>query len=358
MLSLFHILLFLVKLPLASLFHLAISIRHWLYDIGIFRTYTFPIPIICVGNITVGGTGKTPHTQYLADLLTQQDIKTAILSRGYKRKTKGFLYVKSNSSALQVGDEPLLLKRKNKNTIVAVCKKRVWGIQKLLKDYPDLQVIILDDGFQHRSVKAGVSMVLTTYDNLSTQDNLLPLGRLRDTKKQLRRAEMLIVTKCPKHILPIDFKIKEKQLAVRPYQYLYFTHYTTKTPINIITLKELEQPVEQVIALASIAQPEPFFKTLMNNYTVVHSLTFNDHHNFTKRELHCIERLMQHYKEAILITTEKDAMRLMNMHISEMYKTRIYYAPIEVQFFNNSAIDFSKNIFNYVTKNKRISHLY
>ncbi|MGL4908221.1 MAG: tetraacyldisaccharide 4'-kinase [Bacteroidales bacterium] len=358
MTSLFNAISTLLRLPFAWLFRLVIGIRHWLYDVKIFKSHKFNIPVICVGNITVGGTGKTPHTQYILDLLTQQKIKVGVLSRGYKRKTKGFLYVNIDSTAKQVGDEPLLIKRSCENQIVAVCANRVLGIKKLQYDYPDLQAVILDDGFQHRKVKAGISMVLTTYDNLATQDYLLPVGRLRDTKSQLKRAEMLIVTKCPVKVSPIDLKLKVKQIAAKPYQHLYFTRYKTKTPINIETKQEIDKKTKNIIGLAAIAQPESFFKNLMSSYNLVHALTFADHHHFTKRDLQCIETLMQHYQDAVLVTTEKDAVRLINLPISEASKKRIYYIPIEVKFLNNGESCFSKNIFNYVTKNKRISHLY
>jgi tetraacyldisaccharide 4'-kinase len=357
--KLFWLPLILLKLPLAGLLWLAVSVRHALYACKILKQYEVKTPVICVGNVTVGGTGKTPHVQMLVQLLSSEGVKVAVLSRGYRRKTKGFRYVESANAACEVGDEPLQIKRRFPEVTVAVCKDRLLGVKKIVEDNSEVKVVILDDAFQHRRLKAGLSIVLTTYDNLATKDYMLPLGRLRDVVSQLPRAEMVIVTKCPQNLKPIDFNLLEKELKVRTYQRLYFTTYTYGSVMHM----DGGEPVaalsaKSVIALAGIANPQPFFDLLKARYTLAQTLRFPDHHCFSARDVRLLENALQRHPDSVVVTTEKDAMRLADAAISDELKRRIYYQPIDVQFLNNGLKSFIQKTLSYVRENKRIGHLY
>ncbi|MDR0687624.1 MAG: tetraacyldisaccharide 4'-kinase [Prevotellaceae bacterium] len=358
---LFRALLILLKLPLASLFWLAVNVRHVLYAHKILKQHEFKIPVICVGNLAVGGTGKTPHVQLLLQLLLlhSEGIKVATLSRGYRRKSVGFCYVEQSSAACEVGDEPLQIKRRFPQATVAVCKNRALGIKKIIEDNPEVKAVVLDDAFQHRRVKAGLSIVLTTCDNLATKDYMLPLGRLRDSANQLHRAEMVVVTKCPHNLKPIDFNVLEKNLKIRPYQYLYFTTCTYGSMVHLATGKPVAAlDAKSVIALAGIANPQPFFDRLKERYPLAQTLRFADHHCFSARDLKRLAQAMQRHSGSVVVTTEKDAMRLMDAGMSDELKSKIYYQPIDTQFLNNGQQCFIQKTLSYVRKNKRIGHLH
>jgi tetraacyldisaccharide 4'-kinase len=347
----------LAMLP-AALFWLVVNVRHLLYNWGIFKSQEFPIPTICVGNLAVGGTGKTPHVQMLAQLFTEQNLRFAILSRGYKRKSRGFLYVEAGSSAREAGDEALQAKRRFPNAIVAVCENRANAISRLRKDYPDLQAVILDDAFQHRRVKAGLSMLLTTCDSLATKDYMLPLGQLRDSANQLPRAEMVIVTKCPHNLRPIDFNILEKDLKIRPYQHLYFTAYASGEYVHLSSGKVEKAEAKNAIALAGIANPQAFFEGLKKDFKVVQAFKFGDHHRYAKSDVRRLEKALAAHPQSVVLTTEKDAMRLADTPMSDALREAIYYQPINVEFLNKGQACFTQKIMSYVRENKRISHLY
>jgi tetraacyldisaccharide 4'-kinase len=355
----FRALLIPLKLPLAGLFWLAVNVRHALYAHKIFRQHEFKIPLICVGNLTVGGTGKTPHVQMLLQHFRDKGVKAATLSRGYKRSSRGFLYIEKTSTACEAGDEPLQIKRRFPEVTVAVCKDRAAGIKKITDDNPEVEVIILDDAFQHRRVKAGLSIVLTTFDNLATKDYMLPLGRLRDSKNQLPRAEMVVVTKCPADLKPTDFNALAKELKIRPCQRLYFTSYAYGSIIHIATGNVVETlDAKRVIALAGVANPQPFFDLLKERYATVQTLRFADHHRFSKRDVQLLEQTLRQYPDSVVVTTEKDAMRLMDVNMSYELKSKIYYQPIDVQFLNNGQQCFIQKTLSYVRENKRIGHLH
>jgi tetraacyldisaccharide 4'-kinase len=354
-----NILLNLLKLPLAGAFWFAVNIRHSLYAWNVFKQHEFGIPVVCVGNLAVGGTGKTPHVQLLTQLLSEQKLQVAILSRGYGRKSKGFLYVEANSTAGMVGDEPLQAKLQHPEATVAVCKDRVKGIKKIVADNPTVKAIILDDAFQHRRVKAGLSILLTTYDNLATKDYMLPLGRLRDSVNQLQRAEMVIVTKCPDNLQPIDYTLLSKDLQMRPFQYLYFTTYAYGALVHLSTGKPAANlSATSVIALAGVASPQPFFGWLKQRYTLAQTFRFPDHHRFSKSDVRRLEQAAQAHPDSIVVATEKDAMRLLHTAMSEELRSKIYYQPISVQFLNNGKQCFTEKTLSYVRENKRVGHLY
>ncbi len=348
----------LLAMPFAGLFWMVVNIRHLLYSWKVFKPHEFKIPVICVGNLTVGGTGKTPHAQLLVQLLSEQGVKVAVLSLGYKRKSSGFVYAKNDSTANQVGDEVLQIKRRFPNTTVAVCKDRVYGINKLKKDNPALQAIILDDAFQYRRVKAGLSIILTTFDNLVTKDYMLPLGHLRDSANQLPRAEMVIVTKCPHSLRPIDFNILEKDLKIRPYQHLFFTKYVSGDYVHLSTGEAGKVEKKSAVAVAGIASPQPFFNGLKKDFKVVQTFKFADHHHFSKSDVKQLEKALVTHLDSVVVTTEKDAMRLLGVPMSIALRNAIYYQPVNVEFLNNGKQHFAQKVMSYVREKKRISHLY
>jgi tetraacyldisaccharide 4'-kinase len=357
--KLFQLLLILLKLPLAGLLWLIVSVRHALYACHIFRQHEVKVPVVCVGNLAVGGTGKTPHVQMLTQLLSDEGLTVAVLSRGYGRKSRGFRYVEKASAAREAGDEPLQIKRRFPNVVVAVCEDRVLGVKKIMADSPKVNVVILDDAFQHRRLKAGLSIVLTTCDNLVTKDYMLPLGRLRDAASQLSRAEMVIVTKCPQSLKPIDFNVLEKNLKIRPYQHLYFTAYAYGSMVRMDTGEPVAAlNAESVIALAGVANPQPFFDLLRERYSPVQTICLPDHHRFTARDVKQLEKAVQRQPGSVVVTTEKDAMRLADVAIPCELKSKIYYQPLDVQFLNNGQKSFIQKTLSYVRENKRISHLY
>lgn len=339
------------------MFWLVVSIRHQLYNWGIFRSYEFDFPVICVGNLAVGGTGKTPHVDMLVHLLQEHGVQVAVLSRGYKRKTKGFLYVTDSSSARDTGDESLQIKLRYPAAIVAVSENRVRGIKQIKKDNPNVGVVILDDAYQHRKVRAGMSILLTTYDKLMTKDMMLPLGTLRDKPSRRSHADMVIITKCPHKLRPIDFNVLEKDVKLYPYQCLYFTSYVYRAPISIKAKESnVDFPKSQkVIAVAGIAKPKPFFEHIEKNHSLVQAITYPDHHNFKASDIARLERALKEHPESIVMTTEKDAMRLVDCKLSKELQSRLYYIPISVQFLNNGKPEFSKKTISYVRENKRIS---
>jgi tetraacyldisaccharide 4'-kinase len=357
--KLFYALLMLLKAPLAGLFWFAVNVRHALYARKILRQHEFKIPVICVGNLAVGGAGKTPHVQMILQLLRSEGVKAAALSRGYKRSSRGFLYVETTSTACEAGDEPLQIKRRFPEVTVAVCKDRVQGIKKITDDNSEVKAIILDDAFQHRRVKAGLSIVLTTFDNLATKDYMLPLGRLRDSANQLPRAEMIVVTKCPANLKPIDFNVLEKDLKIRPYQSLYFTTYAYGSMVCMLTGESAEMlNVQSMIAVAGIANPQPFFDLLKERYATVHTIRFADHHRFGARDVKRLEQALRQRPGSVVVTTEQDAMRLMDVEMSYELKSKIYYQLIDVQFLNNGQKSFIQKTLSYVRENKKVGCLY
>lgn len=338
-----------------------IDIRHRMFDWGMLKSHEFDIPVICVGNITVGGTGKTPHTEKLIELLSPH-FTLAVLSRGYKRKTKGFELASVTSSFKRIGDEPKQIKLKYPDIVVAVCEKRVEGIRRLREIHPEVDLIILDDAFQHRYVEPWVNIILTDYHNPVYEDKLLPLGRLRDRRSQINRAQMVIVTKCPDDMKPLDYRIISKNLDLYPYQSLYFTHYLTQPAIPLFPGYGQSALADgsPVIAMSGIANPTTFLGELNDRYQVVQTLVFPDHHAFRMKDIHRVEQLVKKSPpDTAIVVTEKDAVRLMNSRkISEEVKKRLYFVPIRVEFLENKAADFSRQLMQYVRENQKYNVLH
>ena len=344
--------------PLALLYGIAIYIRNWLFDLGILKSHSFSTPTICVGNLTVGGTGKTPHIEYLVNLL-QNNFSVATLSRGYKRKTKGFLLANPASNAHDIGDEPMQIKLKFPNITVAVDENRVRGINNLLESNPSIDVVLLDDAFQHRYVKAGLNILLTDYNNLIYKDYFLPVGRLRDSIVQKRRANTVIVTKCPANLKIAEQKAIAAKLKLSEKQELYFTSLKYGSLKPVFDDKNIDENSIsncQIIALAGIANPIPFFEYLKNEYTVCDIMQYSDHYHFTETKIRAIfEKFSMHpNKPGAIVTTEKDAARIkVFKELPIEMRSAFYYIPIEVDFLNAQGNDFNNKLHEYVRKSKR-----
>jgi tetraacyldisaccharide 4'-kinase len=329
-----------ILFPLAFLYWLITFIRNWLYDIGAFKSYSFDVPIISVGNLSVGGTGKTPQIEYLIRLLSEK-YRVAVLSRGYKRLSKGFVLADNLATANSIGDEPFQFFSKFPTIQVAVDANRKKGIEKLLQLQNKPEVILLDDAFQHRKVKAGFYILLTAYDDLFCDDFILPFGNLRESALGKKRADMIIITKCPYDLSELaQQNIKEKLQVKQP---VYFTTiqydecvYGNKNSMHVETLKS-----ESKLLIAGIAKPKLFFDFLKSETD--ETLVFPDHHQFSKQDC---EQISAKAKGRKIITTEKDFVRLNGLLPNE----QLYYLPIKVVFSNTN---FDKAIEDYVGKSSR-----
>lgn len=317
------------------------GLRNWMFEQKILKSEEYEVPVIGVGNLTVGGTGKTPHVEYIISHL-MHDLKVAVLSRGYKRKTKGFVLANAKSTPSSIGDEPYQIYQKfNGKVIVAACESRKKGIDELLRMFPDLEAIVLDDSFQHRWVKPKVSILLTDYSRPFYEDKLLPLGRLRESPAQVNRADMVIVTKCPIDLQPITYRLKSKDLDLMAFQKLFFSRYDyapiqpvfADDALYSVRLGELTSQ-DSVMLLTGIANPRyivRFFRSYPFKVKVDH---YPDHHDFTKRDIQDIEKKFKGMpgKHKIIVTTEKDAVRLMhNPYFPKELKPFTFFLPIQVR---------------------------
>ncbi len=339
---------------------MVVNFRNTLFNLNIFRAREFDVPVISIGNITVGGTGKTPHTEHLIQLLSKR-FNVAVLSRGYKRKSRGFFVVETGSSIKQVGDEPLQIKTKFPAVMVAVDEKRVRGIEKILQlseKRPD--VIILDDAFQHRYVTPSINILLIDFSRMITEDDLLPLGRLREPASNRDRANIIIVTKCPREIKPIDERIITKDLHIWPYQDLFFSRikYGELTPLFPEKTEDKKFCIDQetgILLLSGIANPQPLRDMLLKKTKSVVLAEFPDHHPFSLKDL---ERVADQFNamtasRKIIVTTEKDTFRISEIdNLPEIIAATLYYIPIEIRFINQVDDDFDKKIMKYVGENK------
>ena len=350
-------------LPLSWLYGLGVKFRNMLFEIGILRSESFDVPVISVGNITVGGTGKTPHVEYLIELLKDK-AKVAVLSRGYKRRTRGFVIADDNATAKTIGDEPLQMKRKYGDDImVAVDRKRCHGIRQLTSDEDGIDVILLDDAFQHRYVKPGVNILLVDYHRLIIYDKLLPAGRLREPLSGKNRADIVIVTKCPHDLKPMEFRVITKAMNLYPFQRLFFTclEYRNITPV----FGSGEQSIDSIgkdchiLLLTGIASPQQMIEALSPRCPHITPLTFGDHHTFTSSDVARINNefaALPHPK--MIITTEKDATRLIAVEgLSEEVRGAMFALPVKIRFMLGQEESFNEKIIGYVRKNSRNSIL-
>ena len=351
-------------LPLSWFYGLGVNLRNQLFELGILRSRAFSIPIISVGNITVGGSGKTPHVEYLVELL-HKEKKVAVLSRGYKRKSRGYQLATADSTIRDIGDEPPQIKQKYPDIYVAVDKDRCEGIDRLTADEAtkDVDVILLDDAYQHRYVRPGINILLIDYHRLIIHDTLLPAGRLREPKRGKRRADIVIVTKCPHDLNPMEFRVLTKQLELYPYQDLYFTNLTYGHLQQVFGGNEL--PLDQIgpdthaLLLTGIASPQQIENDLQPYVKHMESLTFADHHYFRPKDIRRINGTFVAIEvKKIIITTEKDATRLREAEgLSDDVKNAIYVLPVNIHFMLNREETFNHKISSYVLKNSRNSIL-
>lgn len=341
-------------LPFSLLYGAAIWIRNWLYDKNILKSSAFNFPIICVGNLAVGGTGKTPMVEYLVRLLSNR-YKTATLSRGYKRKTEGFAIANASTTALEIGDEPMQFHQKFPDITVAVGEERLVAIPHLLQERPDTELIILDDAFQHREVRAGINIILTEYKNLYTRDLMLPAGDLRDIRRSSKRADIIIVSKCKPGISYAQKASIVAEINPMGNQAVYFTtiiygkpyHLYSKTAISI--RHEME-----VLLVCGIASPRPLKAYLTEQVHTYEMLRYPDHHIFTSDDLAEIKKQFSrlHSADKIILTTEKDAVRMFKFE-SELKDFPIYVIPIEHQFLFDAEHDFVESITGFVERFKQ-----
>jgi len=348
--------------PFALFYRLAVAFRNWMFDLKILSSKEFDIPIISVGNITVGGTGKTPHIEYLVSLF-RKDFKIAVLSRGYRRKTKGFVMATENSTADDIGDEPKQIKQKFQEITVAVDANRVKGIRRLLFE-TECDIILLDDAFQHRYVEPGLSILLIDYHRPLNEDYMLPLGELRENASEHHRANIIIITKTPAEIKPIEQRIIEKNLSMLPYQTLFFTtlKYGFLTPVyrdfkvsNDRMDNLCKSQNYSFLVVTGIASPEPLLEYLAELTQEIVHLCFADHHYFLKKDIQLIIKKFESIenKNKIVITTEKDSVRLRNAELFEdNFKMNVYYVPIEIGFIADGKELFDKEMMRFITKDK------
>jgi len=323
--------------PLAILYGFITSIRNYLYDKGILKSYSFDIPVIAVGNLSVGGTGKTPQIEYLIRLLSP-NYKVATLSRGYKRKSEGFILADANANAAILGDEPFQYFQKFPQIQVAVDVDRRNGITQLLAQKDKPEVILLDDAYQHRKVKAGFYILLTTYDELFCDDFMLPTGNLRESRNGAKRANMIIVTKCPPNITELAQENIKRKIGLNLPVFFSFVEYDDKIYNNRGSLEVAEIKSKEKLLLAGIAKPKPFFDYLKSDNDVV--MTFADHHHFTESD---ILNIKSQAIDTIIVTTEKDFVRLE----AAIFAAQLYYLPIKSKLVKNSDT-FDQIILNYV----------
>lgn len=329
-----------LTVPLSGLYALGVGIRHLLYDEHVLPTTEVNIPTICVGNIAVGGTGKTPHVEYLIRLLSKQ-YKVAVLSRGYLRQTKGFIMADHQATVQTIGDEAMQLYLKFPEVCVAVCENRIRGIKQIQALRPDVEVVILDDAFQHRALKCGYNIILTRYDRLYVDDHLLPWGSLRDLKRRVFKANAVVVTHCPDQMQPIEKRVVDNHLHLPPYIHLYFSKF------HYGAIYRTGRP----LVVAGIANPEYLMNLVNAHYPGAELMAYADHHAFTPSDLRAIEQRAKDFD--FIITTEKDFVRLQATELYPRIAERLEVIPIEMDMGEDTE-SFDKQILNYVHENRLV----
>ena len=320
---------------------MVITLRHCLYDWGVKKSYSYDIPVVCIGNITVGGTGKTPTAEYLLAAL-KPHYNVAILSRGYGRRTKGYREVQVTDHYVDVGDEPLLLKLKFSENVIVVCENRAEGIERIRKEHPEVTLIVMDDGFQHRRVKAKINIVLVDSTRPIEGDSMLPLGRLRDLPSRLSAAHIFIVTKCSDTMAPIDKRLWYNKLRSIAYQKVYFTRINSPMiePLFHFTEREEVNFGQRAILVTGIGNPRPFIVDAESKFNVIDKLIFRDHHDFTDEDMRRLYDKLKSNPRAVIIMTEKDAVRLRRARLPEQLMRAMYYQPISMKFVEGPDQDF------------------
>ena len=370
--------------PLSWLYGIGVGFRNHMFDLGILKSRSFRLPVISIGNITVGGSGKTPHVEYLIRLL-ENKVRVAVLSRGYKRKSRGYVLADKDTPMPMIGDEPYQMKKKYPNVYVAVDKNRCKAIDRLTSDEEtnDTDVVLLDDAYQYRYVKPGLNILLVDYHRLILYDELLPAGRLREPRSGKSRADIVIVTKCPANLKPVDYRVLTKAMNLYPYQELYFScicydalhqlYGTAERPLDsilnhhVLLLTGIASPKQMELDLTPYISgvhetpknvgPQAMVKPKPS--PLIHPLSFPDHHAFSRKDVRRINEAYQQLPEPrIIITTEKDASRLEQVEgLSDEVRNNIYVLPIRIQIMLGKEEHFNEKIVSYVRKNSRNSIL-
>lgn len=349
----------LILLPLSWIVGIGIRFRHLLFNLKILPVKSYAMPVISVGNLSLGGSGKTPHTEYLIRLFVKEKFKLAILSRGYGRKTKGYYKATAESDSLQIGDEPTQYVGKfGKQIAIAVDGNRREGIEKLMSEDENLDVIVMDDAMQHRYVKPGMSILLTDYRKLYPDDYLFPAGHLRDVKSAAKRADIVIVSKTESTLSPIVRKQIRKKLNIAGHQKLYFSYLHYDKLISLHNSEKINnvKKYSVIVLFSGVANSYPLKDHLRYMCRELISLDFPDHHFYTKKDVEFIAKTYedQFTKNKVIITTEKDAMRLINSPYLRILKDLpVFYIPIEVKFHGRDGVEFNNQILKYVRENPR-----
>ncbi len=349
-------------LPVSWLYGLIISIRNFFYDKKILKSTSFPLPVINVGNLTMGGTGKTPHIEYLIRLLKEQ-YRIATLSRGYGRKTQGYMLVSNPSSTSMVGDEPMQYHTKFPEITVSVGEDRVAAIENLIKLMPKPEVILMDDAYQHRAVKPGLNILLIEHDGVMKKNYLLPSGTLREWKNGMKRADIIIVSKCPEILVPIERKRLAENIELLPHQNLFFSFFrygdivrlNSKQGNMLMGTNYYFEKRFTILLVTGIANPSGLAEFLKRKTDKLETIVFNDHHEFTPEDLRTITETFNNIANAnkIILTTEKDAMRLRNAELEEATRALpIFYIPVQVQFHQSDKEQFENIVLNYARQNQ------
>ena len=338
-----------ILFPFSIIYGFIIWLRNKLFDKNILRSATFNFPLICVGNLAVGGTGKTPMAEYLIRLLKNK-YPVATLSRGYKRKTKGFAIADDNTTAVDIGDEPMQLHKKFPDVTVAVAEERVVGIPQLLYEKPETKVIILDDAFQHREVRAGLNILLTEYEDLYTRDFPLPAGNLRDIKSSRKRAHIIIVTKCKPQLNEEERQSIIKELNPSSFQKVFFTKIEYSSSYHLFTKETrfIEHDCN-ILLVCGIANPGPLKETLATYTDTYEMILFRDHYIFTTDDLKEIKKQFAKIESAnkIILTTEKDGVRLAKYE-NELKDLPIYVLPMRHKFLFGEEDQFDAGVISFV----------
>ncbi len=319
--------------PFTLIYGAIVWLRNRLYDVKFFTSIRFSLPVICVGNLSTGGTGKTPHIEYLLDLL-QYQYRVATMSRGYKRYSKGFIIADEQTNALRIGDEPMQFFMKYPEAVVCVAEERLTGIPSLLQRRPFIDVILLDDAYQHRSVKAGLNILITDYAQPFYKDHILPFGNLREGRGAYKRAEVIVVSKCPLDMPPARAAEMEQAIGPISGQQVFFTSIRYGTPYSFFSREPIDIAGTHAILVCGIARPEPLVAYLRSVVTDVHQLTYADHHYFVTTDIEEIKAAYDNWTadRKVIVTTEKDAARL-HLHFDKLVELGmpIIVVPIKVE---------------------------
>ena len=332
-----------LTIPLSWLYTLGVVIRHSMFNRRLLPSFSVDTPTICVGNLAVGGTGKTPMVAYLVRLLQENGFRPAVLSRGYKRTSRGFVMADDYSSVETLGDEMMQLHRAFPEVPIAVCESRVHGARQLKRQVPEIDVIILDDAMQHRSIRCGFTVLLTAYDKLYIDDHMLPWGTLRDVPSRALVADAIVVTKCPNTIRPIDMRVVDNRLHLPTYQQLHFAG------VEYASMEQEGVP----LVLCGIAQPQYMFDYVRTLYPKAELLAFRDHHRYSPKDIDAIIERAKHFD--FILTTEKDIQRLRTTSLIERLQAqgkRLIALPIRMCFYSPHE-NFDKQIISYVRENSR-----